>query len=48
MKKIEVIKRMPTRHELEEYRRHRKKDIEIISGTCVLVIIIAASLLLIG
>lgn len=48
MKKIEVIKRMPTRHELEEYRRHRRKDIEVIGGACMLVIIIAASLLLIG
>lgn len=48
MKRIEVIKRMPTKHELEEYRRHRKKDIEVIGGACLLVTIIAASLLLIG
>lgn len=48
MKRIEVIKRMPTKHEIEEYRQHKKKDIEIIGGICMVIVVVTASLLLIG
>ena len=48
MKRIEVIKRMPTKHEIEEYKNRKKKDIEIIGGICTVIVVVAAGLLLIG
>ena len=48
MKNIEVIKRMPTQHKLEEYKKSKRKDAEIIGSVCIIIIIAAASLLLIG
>lgn len=48
MKRIEVIKRMPTKHEIEEYKNREKKDIEIIGGICMVIVVVAAGLLLIG
>ena len=48
MKNIDVIKRMPTRHEMEVYKKRKKKDAEIIGGVCMAIIVVAAGLLLIG
>ena len=48
MKDEKIIKRMPTKYEIEEYKNRKKKDIEIIGGICIIIIIAAASLLLIG
>lgn len=48
MKKIETIKRMPTEYEKNEYKKHKQKDIEIIGSVCLVIMVIAVSLLIIG
>ena len=44
------MKRLPTKFEIEQNTRHeqKKKDIEILGGVCLAIVIIATGLLLIG
>lgn len=42
------MKRLPTQYEMRQKEKQKKKDMEIIGGVCMIVLVIAAGLLLIG